>query len=200
MAVISLKRTGKERKPTDFFPGGRSRPVPLQKTIKRAPRTGSPGRPTVLTPELIAEFERLLPTLTYIETVGDLIGVHNMLWRQWIRQGRREAEWRAKDPKYTPNPMRDLEVEFYFAYRRGLAQFQQRNLTVIAEASTRSWPAAAWLQERRFPEQWGDQSRDIREIKQEINRLQKLLDAQVAGPQPLPAAAHQEPDAGTGAA
>lgn len=44
---------------------------------------------------------------------------------------------------------------FRDAMRKAETDFIGRNLAMIAAASLRTWQAAAWLLERRFPKEWG---------------------------------------------
>ena len=45
------------------------------------------GRPTDLTPEVIEDFRRVLPTVMSLETVGDYLGVERTTWRKWLKRG-----------------------------------------------------------------------------------------------------------------
>lgn len=45
--------------------------------------------------------------------------------------------------------------EYSEAIEKARAAFKQRNITVIATASIKSWQAAAWLLERKMPDEFG---------------------------------------------
>lgn len=133
------------------------------------------GRPPSLTIELVEEFERHLPALAYLESVGDLLGVDRSSWMRWVREGSREAMEQLKGEPPDPDPHVQLELSFYLAYRRGMAEFKRRNLSAIYSASERDWRAAAWLMERRLPETWGDKAREFADIKKQVAELEKAF-------------------------
>jgi hypothetical protein len=112
------------------------------------------GRPTVLSREMIEEVARLMPTVLYLDTIGDYLGVHRTTWRKWLKRGKEIADRLAEDPDHLVNPNEELYVEFFYAYRRGLAEGEIRDLTKIA-AGAPGWQASAWRLERRFPKRWG---------------------------------------------
>lgn len=136
---------------------------------------GKVGHPTLLTEELIEEFARLLPTVAYIEVAGDLLGISGKTWKNWIVDGRGEQRNIDTVPGYVPDPKRALTLRFFRAYRAALAEYQYRNLSGIAAAGPRDWRAYAWLQERRFYEQWSDKARDIAELRKQLDEMEKSL-------------------------
>ncbi len=133
------------------------------------------GNPTIITPDIVDEFERLLPTVAYIETVADLLGISRITWRTWVKWGRQEVMRLEKDSSAIPVPHLSLYVDFYYAFKRGMAAYQARNLHNISERAPDQWQASAWLLERRFPEKYGDQRHEIAEIKKQVAELEKGL-------------------------
>jgi transposase len=125
------------------------------------------GRPSILTPEVIEDFRRLLPTVMYLETVGDYLGVSRMTWREWIRRGRKEHDRLARNPRAKPKQKEALYLQFFDCHRKAIAEGQIYDAGVIKRASADQtnaegdvvrqgqWQAAAWRLERRFPKQWG---------------------------------------------
>ncbi len=51
--------------------------------------------------------------------------------------------------------------EFYDAVKKAEAQLQASLVQHIEKASRKNWTAAAWLLERRFPEEWGRTHRHL---------------------------------------
>lgn len=151
---------------------------------------GVGGRPTGLTNELIDEFEKLLAVVSYIETVGDLLGISGATWKFWIRDGRAEQKNIDTVPGYTPDPRRALHLRMFKVYLSSLAQFQLRNITKIHTAGDRDWRASAWLLERRFYAQWGDKSRDVADLKRAVEEMEKSIaktkSSTPARPSPIP--------------
>src|SRR5262245_63108671 len=75
------------------------------------------GRPSDLTPEVIAETARLLPVVLYKETVADFLGVTRMTFRNWIKRGREEAK-RLVKPGTKPLTKEALYLEFFYTVKR----------------------------------------------------------------------------------
>lgn len=121
------------------------------------------GRPTDLTPEIIEDVRRLLPTVLYLETVADYVGVSRISFRAWIKRGTREAK-RLRDPKAKPKTTEALYLQFLNAVKKAMAEGELYDAGVIKKAAVKSWQAAAWRLERRFPERWGQQRDALREL------------------------------------
>ena len=112
------------------------------------------GRPSLLTPEIIEDVRRLLPTVMYLESVGDYLGIGRVTWRMWLKRGAREAK-RLQNPRAKPKESEKLYLEFLNTYKKALAEGELYDLGVIKKASAEQWQAAAWRAERRFPKRWG---------------------------------------------
>jgi transposase len=125
------------------------------------------GRPTLLTPAIIEDFRRLLPTVLYLETVGDYLGVSRQTWRVWVRRGRKESDRLAKNPRAKPREKEAPYLEFFATYKKAVAEGELYDLGIIKKASADQvnaagevvrqgqWQAAAWRAERRFGRKWG---------------------------------------------
>jgi hypothetical protein len=116
------------------------------------------GRPTALSRELIAEVARVLPTLLYLETVGDYLGVHRTTWRKWRKRGDELAGRLADDPGYQINRNEELYVDFFYTCRRGMAEVAIRDQLIIA-AGAPGWQTAARRQARWYRALWGARRR-----------------------------------------
>jgi transposase len=129
------------------------------------------GRPSDLTPQVIEDVRRLLPTVLYLELVGDYLGVSRQTWRGWIRRGRKEYDRLATNSRAKPKEKEALYLEFFTTYKRSLAEGALYDLGIIKKASTDQvnadgevvrkgeWQAAAWRAERRFPQKFGRKDR-----------------------------------------
>jgi hypothetical protein len=138
-------------------------------------------------PEIVAQVAELLPKALYLETVSDLLGVHRRTMSGWVRRGRLEArrlarvERQGKEPAI--NPKESLYYEFFLAFKKAMSEGQQTALDVIAKAATDGvWQAGAWLLERRFPEKWSSNRKELRELAkmieaqgQEIEKLRRQI-------------------------
>lgn len=174
------------------------------------------GRPSKLTPAVIKEFEKYLPTALYIDTVGDYLGISRITWRVWLRRGRREADRLAKDPKAKPKRSEALYLEFFYMYQKGVSEGQMFAIGVIRGAASKrpsvtrtitttdpdgvqtvteetkyfqpQWTAAAWLAERRFNSKWGMDRSTIRELQKIIVDLEAKVQHLVSVVQEAPTA------------
>jgi hypothetical protein len=133
------------------------------------------GRPTKLTNDIIDEVARLLPKTYYIETVCVALGITGSTLRNWLNWGREEAS-RLKHPEQVPDKNKRLYLEFFVAYKRALARGEIEAVAQIREAGNTQWQALAWLLERRFPERWGSQRREISELQKQLAALHCTLD------------------------
>lgn len=155
------------------------------------------GRPSLLTPEVIEDVRRLLPTCLYLETVADYIGVSRMSFHHWLKRGRKEAD-RLSKKGAKPRPREALYAEFFYVHKKSLAEGQLHDLGVIKKASADQvipgtddtppsirkgeWQAAAWRLERRFPQQWGKKERTEVTGKNGGELVVRVIEAVVDGP------------------
>lgn len=122
------------------------------------------GRPTELTPDVLAEVTRVLPVVLYVETLADYIGVTRFTVRNWIKRGKKE-EKRLRHPRAKPCEREAIFLQFFYAIKKAIADGQFHSLQIIRNAAATQWTAAAWLMERRFPEQWSGVKGEIAEVR-----------------------------------
>ncbi len=111
------------------------------------------GRPTKLTKELLAEYAEILPQCLYLETAADLVGVRRQTVRNWLRRAARALQQAAKTSSPIP-ASEQLFVEFHQMHKRALAEGERVAVNQLRQAGEKSWNAAAWLLERRYPQHW----------------------------------------------
>jgi transposase len=108
----------------------------------RARATKSPGRPSKLTPDAIAQLEQLVRAGTTIDVAAAAVGVNRATIYRWLAAGEK-----ARKGTHT-RELRD-RVE------RARAESESVLVARIGQAAAKgSWQAAAWLLERRWPERW----------------------------------------------
>jgi hypothetical protein len=168
------------------------------------------GRPTELTPAVIEDVKRFLPTAMYMETVADYLGITRQTVGNWLRRGRRERNRRDKGKPAQPEE--SLCLEFFTAVKKAVSEGLLSDLGIIKKCAqggyvlaskkvTRTtaggdtvtteetryaapeWTAAAWRAERRFPELWGKDNEDIREIRDNVREMRAQ---QTPAPEALP--------------
>lgn len=133
------------------------------------------GQPTKCTDDLIAEIEKLLPTVMYIESVASFLGIDMRTVKDWMRAGRKEMRRQEKGEEPTTDTFILQCVKFVKAYKRGLAKGEAYDAGIIRKAAEKSWQAAAWRLERRFPERWSSDRRMIRELQSKLDKLEELI-------------------------
>jgi hypothetical protein len=70
-----------------------------------------------------------------------LAGIHEATFYNWIKWGEAQARGRY--------------FEFFEAVKKAEAEGQAALVATINVASKDSWQAAAWILERKYPEEWG---------------------------------------------
>lgn len=100
------------------------------------------GRPTKLTPQVMATIVRTVRAGSYIETAAEFAGIGRRTFYDWVRRGAREKT--------------GIYYEFSLAIEQAAAEASVRNIMVIDRAAQHGqWQAAAWRLERKYPHQWG---------------------------------------------
>jgi hypothetical protein len=156
-----------------------------------------------LTPEVLEDVRRLLPTCLYIETVADFISLDRTTVRKWLKRGAKEHQRVSRNRRARVRQAEALYVELFLTYKKALAEGLIYDLGIIKKAAADQvvtnesgmtvavrpgqWQAAAWRAERRFPGQWGRKDTMVmsdvsqRELDTEIEReLERLADARQA--------------------
>jgi transposase len=149
------------------------------KKLNRFNKGRGPGRPSVLTKELIAEFRKLLVYVAYMDTIASYLGVDRSTWRKWLKRGRTEWNRLNREGEHAEVlESEEIYLEFFASYKKGLAESEIRDCTLIAKAAEENWTAAAWRLERRFPQRWGSNAKEIRELAKKVEELEKCFESQ----------------------
>jgi len=102
------------------------------------------GRPTKCTPKAIARIVRMLTLGGTINSACRAGGIDPVTYYSWLKRGEEGEE-----------PF----VNFLNAVKEAQAVAEEKALRVISEAQLETWQAAAWLLERRYPEDWARRQR-----------------------------------------
>ena len=124
------------------------------------PPKPSPGRKTVLTPEVQAVIVEAARRGTPLTFCAPLAGVARSSLFLWLKKGQ------AADTPYTA---------FSDAVKAAQAEFVGDCLAEIARQGNDSWQAKAWLLERMFREEFASNQLEINQIKKEVKDLKQLL-------------------------
>lgn len=127
------------------------------------PRVSRPiGRPTELTPAVQDTLADLLRRGMTRQAAAAAVGIGWATLKEWVARGE------GTDPDREPT---EIYAAFAAAIREAEASFEAEAIADIRAATTfggaPDWKAKAWLLERRFPEQWGNRTKQ--EVKQEVS-------------------------------
>jgi transposase len=119
------------------------------------------GRPTHCTPEICAEFERLLGAMNYFVTVCNLLQIPEDVAYVWLRKGEAGDDAAGDWP--------DAYRTFAQSVKNGTARGEMSAVTEINRHGRPhevpegqvpgQWQALMTLLERRFPDRWGRRER-----------------------------------------
>lgn len=133
------------------------------------------GQPTKCTDEVIATVEKILPTVLYLESVADYVGVDRITVGRWIKEGKREERRRERGIAPSESYHINQCYRLWLVYKRALASGEIFDAGTIKKAAEKQWQAAAWRLERRFPEKWGGDRRVIRDLEKKLRELEEAL-------------------------
>ncbi len=104
-----------------------------------------------------------------------LAGISEAAFYLWMQRGQTEAERLEAEPRAKPKASEAPFVEFLEAIKKAKPLRKRALLGRIGTASAdpKSWQAAAWLLERSYPEEFGEQRKILLAAERE---LEKALD------------------------
>lgn len=129
--------------------------TPRRRSLKKAPAHAKPskaappperktGRPSKLTDDVQKVIVEAIARGNFYSAASERAGIDYSSFKRWMEKGERQ----------------EPEFERYRAFRAAIlvanAECQDAQLTRINRAAgLGTWQAAAWILERRFPEEWG---------------------------------------------
>jgi hypothetical protein len=116
------------------------------------------GRPTKLTRKRAGLIAEALRQGFPFELAAAMGGVTRMTLYNWRRRGERALEVAAQAGMAVHKREAPF-AELAFSIQRALAEWELKQIQAIAEAGKRDWRAAAWLLERRYPDEYGPPGR-----------------------------------------
>lgn len=111
----------------------------------KKPSKHAGGRPSEMTPEIVAKMLEGIGLGLSVFDVADLAGKHRVTLYRWIEAAQKAVD----DDTATPE-----QVEFCNQVKTAQQEGQMRRLKRI-ESGDAGWQGCAWIQERRFRQQWG---------------------------------------------
>src|SRR5579859_7025862 len=118
-------------------------------------------RPPRLTPAVATMILNNLAAGASVEVAAAAAGVGSTTVYTWKARGQRESTGRYR--------------EFWEALRAREAQVQLSLAATVRQAMPTDWRAAAWMLERRWPNDWGRHDK-VTLIRAEVDRLARALD------------------------
>lgn len=167
-----LKKTHKKVKTTPAIKAAIAKAKETrQKTRPKKPTSsyqGKIGRPTILTPSLVEKVSSLILAGAYIETACAACGFAKQLYHEWLKLGaqrrilrdqfRNEQVVEKKDELDKKIKMIDpIYEQFNDSIEKAVVEAELRDLLRVDEAAIKSWQAAAWKLERKYPQRWAKQ-------------------------------------------
>lgn len=133
-------------------------------------REGKPGRPTILTDELIKKVSTLILAGAYIETACAACGFAKQLYFEWLKLGNKRSDLElALTNAETDEQVDEIEraisqidpiyQQFTDSIKKAVVEGEIRDLMRVDQAAVKSWQAAAWKLERKHPERWSRKER-----------------------------------------
>ena len=148
-----LKKTHTKVKGSDGQKSAAQDAKSLRQAIKnkRKPRgKRKVGRPTVLTVEIIDAITGFIYAGAYIETACAAAGLPKSLYYEWLKLGAKRKK-ATDDDKKLIDP---LYEQFTDAIKKAVVDAELKDLIRVDKAAERTWQAAAWKLERKYPSRW----------------------------------------------
>lgn len=129
------------------------------------------GRPTKLNEAMIESLVAAVKRVLVTRHVAGLCGISHETIYAWFRQAKED----------NTNGLTDtLHVRFSDAYKEALSEKVSEYILTIADRKT-NWQANAWLLERCFREDFGQDAGIIADLAEKQNKLEALLTNKVEG-------------------
>lgn len=127
------------------------------------------GRPTKMNEVVADKILNAVRAGNYIETAAAHAGITKETLYAWLRRAAAEQERVMKNPGAKIRKSEAPFVQFSDAVNKAFADAEIRDVTLIANAATSDWKAAAWRLERKFPDRWGRKDRIAAELEHKGN-------------------------------
>lgn len=108
-------------------------------------------------------------------TAAQAVGIHYGTLCEWMNRGE-VALGKAAGVLADVVGDQRLYAELYDGVKRGESEAIRRNVLLIQSAGKKSWQAAAWWLERRYPQKFGQNRHELREMKKQILELLTRLE------------------------
>src|SRR5262245_15774067 len=121
------------------------------------------ARPTNLTNEVFNKIVALVRAGNFREAAAAKCKVPLRTLYHWLKRGRQEDE--------------GIYAKFLQGVQEAESSAEINMVAVIVRGARQDPNHAKWFLEKKFPKRWGSQSRELRQLQQEVKELRGLLDA-----------------------
>jgi hypothetical protein len=118
----------------------------------KSTRAPGAGRPTKLTPAVLAQIREAVLFDCYFEVACRAAGITKKTGYNWKERGEKEADRVEADE--VPNDAETLYMEFYLAIDQAEAQAEMEDIKYI-RGGFPEWTGKAWIRERKSHQRWG---------------------------------------------
>ena len=132
-------------------------------------------RRTKLNPEIAKAVVEAITAGNTHSVACDYAGISESAFYNWIKRGRDAVEAVDSDEEIPDSEL--IYVEFMEGVKKATANAVARNVLIIQKAAKRSWQAAAWWLERRFPQDFGRVDRHKLEHSGDVGITINYIDA-----------------------
>lgn len=115
------------------------------------------GRISDLTEEMTAEIIKVVSEGMPYKYAIESVGIAERTFFRWLARGRKETS--------------GIYWQFSQDIKKARSEAIKKNVKNVQDAGEKSWQASAWWLERQFPEEFGSDSRTIRELRKLIEQL-----------------------------
>ena len=119
------------------------------------------GRPCKLMPDLQARFCQAIASGNYYQAACAFVGLDYRTFRYWMKRGNKAG--------------RGEFFQFFHAVKKAEADAEVRMVAQWQKHMPHNWQAIRDFLGRRHPDRWGDNRKEIAEIKKQIALLEAVL-------------------------
>ena len=144
----------------------RNRPMHGRAVCKAHAGDDNLGRPSKFTPETRERITQGLAGGLTCKDAAVYAGISKETLKAWVGRGHQQQENGPADGDYA-HFLREIE--------EAEARYKVRALGLISTAMTKDWKAAAWVLERKFPDEWAKRPPATVEQAAPRDELEELL-------------------------
>lgn len=131
------------------------------------------GRPASLTWEMIARVVLFVRAGNFRETSAVAAGLRLGNFRRWMRQGKAAL----RDDGTAVPKTHQVYVDLYKAVIEAEKMAEIDMVKVVVDASKQEPEHAKWYLERKFPDRWGRNNYELKQLRKQVASLGRIIEA-----------------------